>query len=196
MKETFDDAVAGDRVSAREYNKLTGAVEMLAGAGPPAGQQAVDVGGVSGEAQHVPGLVVVRITGIVVPESSNIYEDSLTDRTDVNGDTGADAFNAVVQVWDDDLPGWADSPAGDCAEVIVLDDQTGWRPLVVGDILPVFWKRTAGRYVPVETRESAIVLVSSGPDADGFYGGQIVAWASETETWISRGECYVLDVGL
>jgi len=195
VKEIFKRAVAGDRPSASEFNKLTNATAKRENAGPPYGSQMVDLGGVRGIAQNPPEFLVVRIVGIVVPESSRLYDSSKENATDPQGNRGEEAYNAIQQVWDEDTLAWVDHPNLECSDVIVLDDQTGWRPLVVDDILPVRWKRDAGRYVPLESREAAVVMATGGADASGYTPGVIVVFESESEMWVPRGSCWILDVG-
>jgi len=195
VKETFRKAVVGDRPSASEFNKLTNATAKRENAGPPYGEQMVDLGGVRGTAKAPPEFLVVRIVGIVVPESSPLYEASKADATDPQGNRGEEAYNAIQQVWDEDELKWTDHPNLECNDVIVLDDQTGWRPLVENDILPVRWKKDAGRYVPLESREAAIVMATGAADESGYTPGVIVVFESESEMWVPRGVCWIVDVG-
>lgn len=202
MKENFKDVHAGGQISAREFNKLTNRVEEVGGASPGYGEQELDIGGVRGKAKTPRELIMVRITGIVIPESSELYADSLTYHTDAKGNTGEDAYTAVLQRWDNQYNKWVDDATdpdtgdkdGDpsCVNLVVLDDRTGWRPLVVDDVIPCVWKKEAGKYVPLETREAAVTMITGALDSDGFYPGAIMVWDSDTKTWKVRGLCWIL----
>ena len=196
MNENFRNYKPGDQLRARDVNKIMDAVEALTGDSPQAGQNETRAGRLRGSTNHRPELLMVRITGIVVPESSELYDDSLSGRVDVMGETGAAAYNAVLQLWDEEARTWVDSPSGECVEVGVSDDGTDWRPLVIGSKTPVQWKKTAGKYVPPQTRETAVVMITSDtPDAEGFLSAVEVAYDSDAQSWVELGPCYVLDEG-
>lgn len=194
-KETFKDVHRGERLSAREYNKLTNAVEEVQASGPPAGQQGMDVGGVRGQAQNPHGeILMVRILGTIVPQSSTLFSEAAA-YIAAGENPASEGFNAVIQVWDSDNRRWADSPDQDGAEVVVMDDQTGWLPVVAEDIIPVVWKKNLGAFAPLERRESAIVMITGPVDSDGYYPAVTVVFDSETATWSSRVQCYLIDIG-
>lgn len=197
MKESFREVEAGDPVSAAEYNRLQRVAELLDAETAAGGAQIAQVGGVRGQTLRPPSILVVRITAITVPEGSSLYNDSLTHRFDpVTGAANANDYNAIIQVYDRDLSDWVDDPDARRVEVTILDDASGWRPLQKGEILPVVWNRPAAKYVPLETRESAVVMATSSErDADGMVPGVVLAWSSELKTWITLRECYILDIG-
>ncbi len=191
MREHFPEVRKGDRPLARDENQIRRALESLDAEGPPFGQQMVDLAGVKATAQPRVGFTMVRITAIIVPESSSLYEASFDYR-----DGGSNAFNAVLQVWDDNAKAWSDDPSADGVDVALLDDGQGWRPLTVGDIIPCMWQRSAARYVPFHSREVAIVVPSGGgPDSDGMYAGQRVVFDSDAKSWVAIEDVYLLDVG-
>lgn len=191
MKETFRDSAAGDQLSASEYNKLKEAVEKLANEGPLQGEGAGEsnVGGLKGRAVKSQKIIMVRLLADVVPRNSAQYDYTIS-ANDPN-----EGFNAIVQVWDNDANEWTDSPAGERCEVILNDDAQGWRPLVEDDRLPVMWSRDAQGFVPLEKRESAVVIITSGPDEGGYYLGNVVKWDSDSEAWVTGNACYIIDVG-
>lgn len=190
-RETFRRSDAGDQLSASEYNKLKKSVERLFNESPLQGDGAGEstVGGMKGRALKTPKIIMVRLLADVVPQNSAQYEPTIS-ANDPN-----EGFNAIVQVWDEDSREWADTPSGEKCTVILNDDAQGWRPLLADDRLPCIWSRDAQGYVPLEKRESAVVIVTSGPDSSGYYSGNVVKWDSDSETWITGGACYVLDVG-
>jgi hypothetical protein len=196
VNETFNDVKAGDVLSARMVNKLTDAVEKLAGAGPMTGAGASEsnTGGVKGSNIRLERIIMVRLTVDILPMSSALY-----DWAGIEADTDNDGGNAVIQIWDESGNAWIDSGSGETeaemVTVVVGDDLTGWRPLIANDRLPVIYNRGAGAYVPLEKRESAVVIVDSGPDSDGYYLGRYVIWDSDNEQWLARGACYIIDVG-
>ena len=196
MNETFRDVKQGDRLSAAELNELFDTVERLDSESPQAGEQRMSIRGVNGKAVAVREMLMVRMVAIAVPQSSTLYTDAQSYQVDAAEETGSEAYNAVVQVWDDDLNKWADDPDARGVDVVIMDDQPGWKPLTIGDIIPVQWKRSAGCYVPLESRETSVVMVTN-PTADGggFYTGVTLVWVSETLSWVTKGACYVLDVG-
>lgn len=191
MKETFRDSSAGDQLSASEYNKLKEAVEKLANEGPLQGEGAGEsnVGGMKGRGFRTQKIIMVRLLADVVPRNSAQYDYTLANNDPNEG------FNAIVQVWDNDENEWTDSPAGERVTVTLNDDAQGWRPLVEDDRLPCVWSRDAQAYIPLEKRESAVVIITSGPDEGGYYLGNVVKWDSDAESWVTGNACYVIDVG-
>jgi hypothetical protein len=196
MKETFRTVHAGERPSAKDYNRLRNRVAEEANAGALYGAQEVDIGGVRGTARTPQSILMVRLQTIIIPESSLLFEESLETAVDADGSTGGNAYNGIIQIWDADAKRWADDPDHNQVVVAVLDDAEGWRPLLRDAIIPVYWRKTPGVYVPLETQEAAIVMITSSvPDDGGFYPGLILGYDSDTETWISKGDCFVVDVG-
>lgn len=191
MKETFRDSSAGDQLSASEYNKLKEAVEKLANEGPLQGADAGEsnVGGLKGRAVKTQKIILVRLLADVVARSSAQYDAVIADNDPDEG------YNAIVQVWDNDENEWTDSPSGERCTVTLNDDAQGWRPLVKDDRVPCVWSRDAQAYVPLEKRESAVVIVTGSADAGGYYPGFVVKWDSDAETWVTGNACYVMDVG-
>lgn len=194
MKETFRDSSAGDQLSASEYNKLKDAVEKLANEAPISGDGSSEsnIGGMKGRALKFPKIVMVRITNDCVPRNSAQYGQNIETITDGSVDDG---FNATLQVWDNDTNQWLDSPSLERLLVCVGDDAQGWRPLIKEDRIPVIWNRDAQAFVPLEKRESAVVMITSGPDPEGYYLGNVIKWDSDAEEWVTANECYIMDVG-
>lgn len=176
MKETFRDSQAGDQLSASEYNKLKDAVERLAEPRPR-------------DEPKAGRIIMVRILTDVVPMNSTLYTGDTIDAEDPY-----EGYNAWVQVWDNDNREWTDKDDGEKVTVIVGDDGQGWRPLVIDDIIPVRFSPDAQAYIPLEKRESAVVIVTGGPDTDGYYPGFVVKWDSDSQTWVLGNACYVMDV--
>lgn len=192
MKESFRDSAAGDQLSASEYTRVKDAVEKLANEAAMSGEGSLEsnVGGLKGRAIKKAGTIhMVRLTSDVVPRNSSHYAAL----EELN--LATDGFNAVLQIWDTEEHEWADTPSLERLLVMVGDDGHGWRPLVKDDILPVVWHKDAQAFVPLEKRETAVVVITSGPDDQGYYSGTVVEWDSEEETWTTGNECYIVDVG-
>ncbi len=197
MKETFDDAKAGDQLSAREMNKLFALAEKLANESPLSGEGAAETntGGIKGRAVKQGRIVMVRMTVNVLPKSSELY-----DWAGIEADLENEGHNAIVQLWDESQNLWVDTgnegeTDAERVTVTLADDATGWRPLLKNERLPVVYSKNVEAYVPLEGKESSIVVITSGPDADGYYLGQYLVWDSDNEAWVNRGDCYIMDVG-
>lgn len=194
MNELFKDYRAGEVLSAKEFNKLTGAVERLASEGRLSGPGVVEqsIGNVKGRGFKPRPIIMVRLLADVLPQNSSQYVEEVQ-AGDVN-----EGYNAVALWWDDDSKQWettsTDQHDGNRVTVVLLEDQSGWRPLVTGDSIPVMWRADVGAYVPIDTREVAVVTIN-GPATGGYYPASIMAWDSDTATWFAWGSCYVIDVG-
>ncbi len=195
MQEKFDDVSKGDRPFAADYNRLLSTVERLDSNRGPAGGQMTDIGGVRGEAYKYPQPCMVRITDHIVPKSSTLSSYAVSLQHDAQGNTGEFAYNAIRQVWAEDERGWVDDPDETGVEVVVMDDQIGWRPIIAQDIIPVIWNKQAQAYMPLEARETSMVMVTSGPDAGGFYDGVAIYYNSDTALWVTGDPVYILDAG-
>lgn len=194
MNEEFRDYRAGEVLSAREFNKLTGVVERLAREGPISapGYAEQNVGQIKGRGVKNPPMLMVRLLSDVLPQNSTQYDETGSDYDPNEG------YNAVAMWWDDDAKQWertdTEQHDGNRVVVVLLEDQSGWRPLVAGDTIPVMWRADVGAYVPLETREASIVIIN-GPATDGYYPASMVAWDSDTAVWFVWASCYVIDVG-
>lgn len=190
----FHDYRAGERLSAAEFNKLTEAVEKLTREGrlSAAGYAEQQLGNIKGKGIKARPIVMARLLVDVLPQNSAQFSDEVASYDPNEG------YNAVVLNWDESGKQWeessTDQSSGDRITVVLLEDQAGWRPLVAGDSIPVMWRSDVGAYVPIETREAAVITIN-GPATGGYYPASIIAWDSDSETWFVWASCYVLDVG-
>lgn len=198
MNEDIPDVKPGEPIWAVNENRVRRAITALDAEGPPTGMQQAKLAAVRGIANQRPGKMMVRITSHIVPQSSIWYPIAIENQTE-----GPLAFNAVMQVWDDQNLKWVDDPTHATYDapyeaalnVIVMDDQQGWRPLTKGDIIAVEWHKDAGFWVPIHSREVAVVMTDgSPPDDEGFYSGWRVVYDSDQKQWVQKEEVYILDV--
>lgn len=190
MKRLIGTARAGEPISAREWNKIGDAARGAEMAGPTAGSNNIDVGGVSGVSDGTISIRMVRIIHPVIADASTQVADNNAANPDPQ------KYNAWFQVWDTNAQAWADEPGGDKCDVSLVDDAAGWLPLLKEARLPVFWNNAAGKWLPIERTEASVVMITSNvADSDGFKPGVRFAFNSDTKAWIVVEEILVIDVG-